>query len=777
MASRTKSEADQKLDQAEDLLKKLQRSMSNLDYAFAQNQITQTRGLVCIAFWQRNRSDVHLRDQGQRWLLTALEKYDWLAKRCEDDAEAMEQRLNESQLDRSESYKTTVGNISRANYKKAWTQYLLGLSADTPEQRQVRLKSALDGFIGFTARGYRNDPIVADCFVGQARCLYELGRHFEVTKVLDTDEITQNNTTPDIFKRVTGLRIKAYEALSRHLMVDNCAGMYFDSLPDDHSLDAAELDMAVSWARSLALVVSDPALERYKAMCEERIAKIRKLIWPHGQLWRTRLAQILADSEVQSPFGYLERARQYFAEKQYEQAVGQTDMGLAVSKGAGDEQMCAELRYIRFAAYWNWNRWLEAHRAAVDFLKNHRQHHRADDVCNMSIESGLNALKSEPALETAQFLKHLEYAEQNFPQASQVKKAPWYRAHLLLQDGRYAAAIEILTAIKPDLPVYRQAQLDLARGLFKQAEAARETKKVDAKELARLYLDAAAALGRFADESLKNSARSESSGARSAVEIAVATAGRLLGLDPLEPNTVLELLDRIQPLKDDVTRDRLLAARAEANILAGNTDIADKMIDELLDAESSDSEMVVALINIANRREHIRAGIGQRQEDVRSIDQRLVRIYIRLLDSIKKNKAIADREPAVRLYLAKRLLGLGRYTEAIGHYKWYLGNVPVEKAYDAIRDLALAYEQLGGYESALDQWRKLYSRTERRTNEWIEAAYHIIRCHVKAGNFDQASRVLSHFRALCPKSQLGEWGPRFETVEKELLQTKAGTGP
>ena len=138
---------------------------------------------------------------------------------------------------------------------------------------------------------------------------------------------------------------------------------------------------------------------------------------------------------------------------------------------------------------------------------------------------------------------------------------------------------------------------------------------------------------------------------------------------------------------------------------------------------------------------------------------------------------MADKEPAVRLYLAKRLLGLGRYTEAIGHYKWYLGNVPPEKAYDAIRDLAMAYEQLGGYESALDQWSKLYSGTERRTNEWIEAAYHIIRCHIKAGNRDQASRVLSHFRALCPESQLGQWGPRFEAIAKELLESEVGTTP
>jgi tetratricopeptide (TPR) repeat protein len=779
-ASRTKTEADQKLDQAEALLAKSRKSMDSLDYTFLQNEITQARGLVCIAFWQRNRNDVRLRDEGRRLLLTALDKYDWLGKRSEDRAEAIEDKFSSSQLAKNKLYKTVVGNISRANYKKAWTEYLLGMSADRPDERQKRLKSGLDGFISFTARGYRNDPIVADCFIGQARCLYELERYFEVTEILDPEKITNSNTTPNMFRRVTGLRIKAYEALSRHLMVDDCANSYFESLPGDHSFDAAELEIAVAWARSLAFLISDPVFDKYSGTYERRLAKIRKIISPHGEPWRTRLAAALRDSGMESPLGYVERARQYFIERRYEQAVDETERGLAaVAKEADADDIGVELLYIQFAVYWNQNRWPEAHRAAAGFLENHPDDRRAEDVCNKAVESGIRALKSEPPLEAAQFLKLLEYAEENFPDAAQVKKAPWYKGHLLLQEDRYAAAIETLKTIPDDSPVYRQAQLDLARASFKKAEVARKSKEDNAQELAALYLDAAAALRRFADESSDDPSESDLVHSQSAVEIAVPTADRLLHLEPPEPNSVLLLIDRIKPLQDVTGKpeSRLLAAAAEANLLAGNTDIADKLVDELLDAKSSEPHMVIALINVANRLEQIRARIAERGEDVESTDQKLVRIYVSLLNLIGKNeeRAIRDREPSVRLHLAKRLSGLGRHKEAIDHYRWYLKNTPAEKSYDAVRELAITYERIGQYEPALRQWSRLYRGMKRRTDEWIEAAYHIIDCHIKVGDHGRASKVLAQFRALCPRSELGEWDRKFEAVEKKLLTGEVGT--
>jgi len=781
-ASRTKTEADEKLDQAEVLLAKSRRSMDSLEYAFLQNEITQARGLVCIAFWQLDRSDIRLRDEGRRLLLIALDKYDWLGKRCEDRAEAIEERFNSSQLAKSKSYKTIVGNISRANYKKAWSEYLLGMSADGLDERQRRLKNGLDGFISFTARGYRNDPIVADCFVGQARCLYELDRYFEVTEFLDPEKITQSNATPSIFRRITRLRIRAYETLSRHLMVDDCANLYFGSLPDNKSFDAADLDIAVAWARSLGFLISDPVFDKYSGTYEKRLATICKAIAPYGEAWRARLVGALRDSGTESPLEYVERARQHFIEKRYEQAVEEAEKGLAaVAGGASAEDIFVELRHIQFAAHWNRSRWPEAHRAAVSFLRDFPNDHRADDICNKAVESGIQALKSEPSLEVAQFLKFLEYAQENFPDAAQVKKAPWYKAHLLLQDDRYSTAIGILEAIPPNSPVYRQAQLDLAWASFKKAEVAREGKECNAQELADLYLGAAAALGRFADKSSEDVPESELVHSQSAIEIAVATADRLLRLDSPEPNSVLLLIDRIKPLQETAAKpdNRLLAAAVEANLLAEKIDIANKLIDELLDAKSSEPHTATALTNIANGFEQIRIRIADREEDVKSIDRKLVRVYASLLSLIGTNedRAMRDKEPEVRLFLAKRLLGLQRYKEAMDHYRWYLSNAPTENSYDAIRGLAMTYEQMGQYEHALREWSRLYGGVKRRTGEWIEACYHMIYCHIKSGDHDRASKVLAHFRTLCPRTELGEWSHKFGAIEKELLTTGAGNGP
>jgi tetratricopeptide (TPR) repeat protein len=534
IASQTKSDADQMLNRAEDVLKNSRRSMGRLDRDFLQNDITQTRGLVCLSFWQRDRSNSHLRDEGQRLLLMALNRYALLAQRCQDEVDAMEQKSNASPISQNTSYQTTVGNISRANYKTAWTEYLLGLSTDRSDERQRRLTNGLDGFMSFTARGYRNDPIVADCFVGHARCLYELGRYFDVTEILDRETITQTNTTPSNFKRITKLRIKAYEALARHLMVDDSARIYVDSLPNDHRFDDVELTIAVSWARSLGFLISDPVFDQYTTTYEQHLATLCQRISPYGEPWRIKLTQSLSDCGMESPF---------------------------------------------------------------------------------------------------------EYSERIFSQADSVK--------------------------------------------------------------------------------------------------------------------------------------------LESHLLAGHTDSADRLIDRVLDTESSDPQAVTALINSANQLEQARVEMGQPEKEVNRIDRMLVRIYLSLLDriGIAEDPAISSQEPIVRLTLAKCYLRLQRHNEAIEHYRGYLRDMPTEKAYEAIRGLALAYELIGQYDSALGQWRKLYTGIKRRTNPWIEATYHIICCHITAGDRDHASKVLAHFRVLCPSSERGEWGPNFEAIEKDLLKTDSSIIP
>jgi hypothetical protein len=210
--------ASEKLDQAEDLLEKSSGKLDKLEYDFQYNEIMQKRGLVCISLWQSNHKDPTLREKGRRWLLKVIDNYDRLAKKCEEDADSIEKRLSGPTLNRNQRYKTVVGNISRANYKSAWTRYLLGISSENPDEREAHLKKALSKFLNLTANGYRNDPIVADCFIGRARCLYELQRYFDVTELLDSDKITVSNTTSSVYMRMTELLIKACQGRLDHLI-------------------------------------------------------------------------------------------------------------------------------------------------------------------------------------------------------------------------------------------------------------------------------------------------------------------------------------------------------------------------------------------------------------------------------------------------------------------------------------------------------------------------------------------------------------------------------
>ena len=782
IACPNKESAFDKLDQAEGLLRRSRGAFDRLEYDFQDSEMARTRALVCIALWQRNRKDTRLRDEGRGWLTKVLDNYERLAQHYENEADAIEQKLGVSELERHKRYKTVVGNISRANYKKAWTEYVLGISTDKPDDREGHLNRALDKFLSLTANGYRNDPIVADCFVGRARCLYELKRYFEVTVLLESDKITASNTTPDVFKRVTELRIKAYQALSRHLEAEDCALLYFDSLPDDPTLDVTELEMAVAWARSLAILLGNPDLNRFHGTYEKRVEKVGKWLSSYGEPWRSKLARVLSDSGVESPIGGLERAREHFGQKRYKDAWREAEAGLeAASKTTGAQDLCAELRYIRFAARWNGGSWPQAHRAAADFLRRHPKDRRAADICRMAIRSGIMALDASPSLDAATLLQFLEFAEKNFPHVPEVQKAPWYKGHLLLQEGRYPAAKEILEAITPDSPVYRQAQLDLARICLKQAEVAEKAREGHTKDLAVLYVGAADALGRFADKTIEPGSEADAAEARSALELAVAIADQLLRLDSSDPNAVLAFIERIEPLHDIAgkSESRLLAVRIEAQLLAGDTDAALDGIDDLLEHEPSDPHVAQAVVNISHRLEQIRPGSAGSEAQAEAVDGMLVRAYIFLLNHIDKSKVeeMRARKSAVRLCLADCYVRMQNPSQAINHYQWCVNNTPTQKVGGAIRGLAMAYEQTARYDLAVQQWRTLYTRMERRTNEWIEAGYHLIWCHIRAGNHERASQVLAQFRMLCPRSELGEWDLKFEALETECAAARVSIKP
>jgi hypothetical protein len=812
MTATTMASAEEIITDAENLLNKAYKAkrMDEIERDFIQTHIKQIRGRIYIAWGQRLKN-INMFNKGYDWLRLASDDYETLIRKCEgkleDKADQSRQRRKNLPSDSKRS-QIIERNIILAKYKRAWAEYTVADASDERTDRENRFNSALEKFRQFTEEGDPNQPLIADCFIGQAQCLYALERYSEIVELLDPEKFKPENIKSkdkeeikDIFKRTTLWRMKAYQKVDNHKMAEDSAKQYFDTLSENSKLDDIELEMVIMRVRSLGALINDNKYLQSHQTFRACLNELSSLIEAYGVQWSKRLAEEL---NIKSPYWYLNEAEKNLKARNFKEALNYAQTGLKgcvegvppSNRGQdtrdtpSEEKLCADLRYIKCVAYLRQNNWRQAHLAAKEFMEYHPKDSRAIEVCGWAIKSGLEALKSEPPLETESFLKFLEHAEKNFPKNSEFEKIPWYKAYLRLQDGQYLASQKILETIEPNSPVYRQSQYYLALAIYKQAQALIEAGDSEQKDITKLLGDTVAALDRFAEKSPENLPEAEVQLARNAVTLTIETSRCLLNLNSTDPNTanaVLAFIERMQTLQNIVhqSEDQWLTQHIKANLLAGNINSAVKLIDTLL----GEATIANTLIDISKLLEQTSARLSESNKiaDAENIDKKLIMVYSTLFDnyiSKSTDEQMRANEPSVRVLMANCYSRLREYHKAIDHYEWCMNNAPQGKSPDVIRSLAIAYEQTKSYDKALPQWRKLYSslgnkRTNdsKMTNEWIEAGYHLILCHNKAGNHDHARKVLEHFELLCPRSELGEWGQKFDALKKELLPTNAGPNP
>jgi hypothetical protein len=802
MTTTTLASAEEIITNAENLLNKAKR-MDEIEHDFIQAHTKQIRGRIYIA-WGKRLENINMLNKGYDWLRLASDDYETLIRKCEGKLEGKDdQSRRRRQNPPSDSKRSQIieRNIILARYKWAWAEYSVADASDERADRESRFNSALEKFSQFTEEGDPNQLLIADCLIGQAQCLYALERYSEIVELLDPEKFKpekikskDKEEIKDIFKRTTFWRIKAYQEIDNHKMAEDTAKQYFDTLPKNSKLDDIELKMVIMRVHSLGALINDNKYLQSHQTFQARLNELSSLIENYGVQWSKRLAEEL---NIKSPYWYLNEAEKNLKARNFKEALNyaQTCLkghveGVPPSNGGQDardtpseEELWANLRYIKCVAYLRQNNWRQAHLAGKEFLEYHPKDSRAIEVCGWAIKSGLEALKSEPPLETESFLKFLEDTEKSFPKNSEVEKIPWYKSYLLLQDGQYLASQKILETIEPNSPVYRQSQYYLALAIYKQAQALIEAGDSEQKDITKSLGETVAALGRFADCNCLNLPEVELQLARNAVTLTIETSRCMLNLNPPDPNTanaVLAFIERMQPLQNIVhqSEDQWLTQHIKANLLAGNINSAVKLIDTLL-GEATTSN---TLIDISKLLEQTSARLSESNKiaEAESIDKKLVMVYSTLFDnyiSKSTDEQMRANEPSVRVLMANCYLRLHEYHKAIDHYEWCINNAPQVMTPDVKRSLAIVYEQTKSYDLALQQWRTLYRGLKRRTDEWIEAGYHLIWCHIQAGNRDHARKVLEHFELLCPQSELGEWNQKFEALEKEVVATNVSTDP
>ncbi|MGB2820357.1 MAG: hypothetical protein WBF17_05215, partial [Phycisphaerae bacterium] len=424
------ADAEVKFRQAEKLLGDVGRGIDSTTRGFLQADILRARGRIAVMAWQRDPTDETLRGKAMKDLNQAIDDYARLVKVCEDRLDALEVRLGHADPSRNKQWQTLRGQISRANYCEAWSHYNLGLIAEDDARRKGRFNQAIERFSSFTAEGYRNHPIVADCFLGQALCHYELKQYFQVLELLKP--VRASNTPAGIFKRMTYVLIKSAQAYGSYLVAENSAKQYFDALPGSHRLDAIELGMALERARCLSRLADPQQNPEYHKLFRERLDAVAKTVYSCGDPWRAELGRILGRGIGATPLECLSRALSLFKSGKFAEAAAEAEKGIMTATNKTDPVVLADLRYARTAAVTNQGKHLETFRAAAEFLRRHPGDRRAGGLCRTALLAGREALKAEPPLPQGEFLDFLAWMEKQFPSRPEVKELTWHRAAVLL---------------------------------------------------------------------------------------------------------------------------------------------------------------------------------------------------------------------------------------------------------------------------------------------------------------------------------------------------------
>ncbi len=773
----TLDQADKQLTDAAVLLATEGRKVDEITRDFLTADVERARGRLAALAWRSN-PDAHpgQDDNARRLLGRAGATYRRLAAQCDARARVIEGQIGDQEPGKDPEWRRLIGSISRANYAGAWAGYHLALVSETPRQKTERLESAVQSFLEFTAGGYRKHPIVADCFLGHALCLHELGRHFDALQLLKA--ATPDNTPPATFKRMTWVRVQAAGALPSDLEVENAARAYFDSLPAGHKWDAGDLQIALGRAKALARLADakiNPQLHRSFAA---RLSQVAREISTHGEPWRSQVAELLGEQMEDTAFARLARARRAFAAGNHADALAHADKGIALANDETPVDLRADLDYVRFASLWNLRRWREAAAAAGQFIRERPADKRARDVAAKGLQAAVLSRESSDAMPAGEFLAHLDLFERHYPDLPGLDRAPWHRAAVWIDAANFDAAEKQLDRIPADSPQAPWAEYGRALIAWRRMGRAGQgdTAAAAAEGVVRL-------LASLQD---KRSPQTQPL-IDPASQLALAVGRSLLSRD----KPAVELADRLAAGLESIespprqTMQRTAALRLLVNIHRDSAEVRpqsfDKLGGELARVLAGD-----AAARLWSRFGRLTAGIPDippppagkplaalppaQQKSAQVTGQLLMdALQVILADASASRDNPDPQHLAARMRLAEVQAVLGRFEDARRNYQWVLDRVDAEHSGAALRGLARLAERRGRLDEAIPIWQKLARGLEVGTGPWFEARYHLIVCYASADATRQRARDMLRLLLIRhPHIGPGDWQARFAALAAEL---------
>ncbi len=767
----TSKQAERLVAEAVQILKRHHQMRSRLQYQAMEAELVRCRGLIHAAAYSRDAKNADAQRKALAQFQDAVKRYTALRTRCEAEVERREALLGTRDPTKDKTWQEITARATSTTYFLAWTHYSQALLTDPGEARTKLLNDALLGFATFTADGYRQHPIVIDCFLGQAKCLLELGRHAQVPRLLA--DATAENTPVDQYRRLVLALCRAHAAAGSHMDVETTAKTYFDTLPDGHKHNVVELDLMLDRARSLAKLVR--LSPKYASRWRARLDNVTRVLYRYGPKWRAGLRTALGDNPPPGPFISLATAREHFEAKRFKEALAELEKGLAAADNATDAAIRTDLQHTRAASHLNLKMWPEAFQSAAGFAQQYPKDARAATMCGYAFQA---AFRSAPTLRSEDCAAFLAYARKQFPDEPALLRADWHRARVLIEAEKYEAAGRVLSGIPKDSPVRLEALYGLAIVAWKRLESA--APEPDAAKARLRIVPVEAAVARFLDDWPAKPTVAQRPLGAAVADVATAAGEQLMQLPKPDSRAADKLLDATTAVQgaDRNMALRRKALRIQILVLTGaDLATAAKLVDELLGARADAGQAARALARIADPLERAQASLrdSEQPDRARELDRRLARIYTFLHGHLAGESAAASKASriAVRRRLAACQLRLGEHETAEAHYRWLVDSVPREQSADVLRGLALAQEALGRDDESAKSWTKLCRGVEKGTPAWYEAQYGRIDCLRKSGAEDMARKHLALFKLQHPTVTNKRWRAKFDELSKHLKENAA----
>ena len=489
---------------------------------------------------------------------------------------------------------------------------------------------------------------------------------------------------------------------------------------------------------------------------KQSVAMVKQIEQLHGPYWGRRADLLLvqaiggsggaADAEV-----LVRTADNLYRLGQLDEAVSAYEQAAAVAGEAGDLEQAFSLRYK--AALVEHSR--QHHRAAADKLRSLGSdmptNEKAADVHLLAAWNAAQLSRSDPAalpLYERILTEHLA----TWPAKSTSNTARLWLGRLRESQGDFAAAADAYQGVSRDAPQYDQAMRAAARCSHSHIDRLRnsgqsyrefaESVALFFEEQIRGLLDDGSKTWtpteRFcAEQAARFWLETDSSGYRRAESVVSAALAGVPDPEPAWKNTAASVL--IVALAGQQGK----RAQAEATLLR----LGDSSSDQLLEILSAVAEI--------------------QESSTESTKQELAGLQLAIVDKLSDRRSQLD--PATLRSLdrirAEALVLAGRRDEALATYARLASenpdDGPIQEAY--AEQLVAAGDQ-ESMQAALQQWRRVASRSNAHSERWYRAKYGIVSALHALGKKEEAADRIRYLLTIPPGVKDAKWKTRFETL-------------